>query len=193
MPKQSRTVILGVLLFMIGLPTACIKAQTQQAPSGTATYFGHDDLMAIKQKSADRPTNDTQVAVVDVNNEYHLAVGIAHRSKASVSTGGGGSVEHSEVAETYYIVSGSGILDTGGTMKDFKSQQPGAPNGASGPSSSGGEIVGGVSKPVGPGDVVIIPPNTPHRFSAINSDEIVYVVLRTDPHKLLPVMNLLGR
>jgi len=41
--------------------------------------------------------------------------------------------------------------------------------------------------------VVVIPPNTPHRFSEINSDEIVYVLVRTDPHKVLPVMNLLAK
>ena len=94
MPKRSRTVIMGVLLSMFMLSTACIQAQTQHMPRGTATYLSHDDLMAIKQKSADRPVNDTQVAVVDVNNnEFHLAVGIAHRSKASVNTPGGGGVE----------------------------------------------------------------------------------------------------
>jgi hypothetical protein len=39
---------------------------------------------------------------------------------------------------------------------------------------------------VGPGDVVIIPPNTPHWFSEISSDQIVYLVVRVDPHKILP-------
>jgi mannose-6-phosphate isomerase-like protein (cupin superfamily) len=185
---------LGVLLFMIGLPTAYIKAQTQQAPSGTATYFGHDDLMAIKQKSADKPVNDTQVAVASINNdEYHLAVGIAHRSKASVATPGGGGVEHSDITEVYYIISGNGVLNTGGTIKDLKDPQAGAPNGPSGPTANGGEIIGGVSRAVGPGDVVVVPPNTPHRFSAINTDEIVYVLVRPDPHKVLPVMNLLAK
>jgi quercetin dioxygenase-like cupin family protein len=39
---------------------------------------------------------------------------------------------------------------------------------------------------VGPGDVVIIPPNTPHWFSDIATDQIVYLVVRVDPHKVLP-------
>jgi mannose-6-phosphate isomerase-like protein (cupin superfamily) len=168
---------------------AHLQAQTQHVPGGTATYLSHDDLMAIEQKSADQPMNDSQVAVVDINNnEYHLGVGISHRSKASVK--GSGAVEHSDVAEVYYIVSGNAILNTGGTIKDLKGPRPGAPSGPSGPTSMGGEIVGGVSKPVGPGDVIIIPPNTPHRFSDIKSDEIVYVLVRPDPHKVLPLMNL---
>jgi mannose-6-phosphate isomerase-like protein (cupin superfamily) len=194
MPKRFRPGMLGVLLSMIVLPLSYLPAQTEHMPSGTATYFSHDDLMAIMQKTADQPASDAQVAVLDVNNsEYHIAVGIAHRSKASANTSGGASVEHSEVAEIYYIISGNAVLNTGGTMKDLKDPRPGAPNGPSGPSSSGGEIIGGVSKTVGPGDVVVIPPNTPHRFTAINSDEIVYVLVRTDPHKVLPVMNLLAR
>ena len=36
------------------------------------------------------------------------------------------------------------------------------------------------------GDVVIIPPNTPHTFTEITSDQIVYLVVRIDPHKVLP-------
>ena len=39
---------------------------------------------------------------------------------------------------------------------------------------------------IGPGDVVIIPPNTPHWFSEITSDQIVSLVVRVDPHKVLP-------
>jgi quercetin dioxygenase-like cupin family protein len=55
-----------------------------------------------------------------------------------------------------------------------------------GPSTNGGAIRGGVSRTIGPGDVVIIPPNTPHWFSNITSDQILYLILRVDPHKVLP-------
>ena len=188
MPKRFHAIVCA-LFSLICMPSlAHLQAQTQQPPSGTATYISHDDLMAVAQKSAAQLTNDSQVAVVGINNdEYHLAVGIAHRSKASVK--GSGAVEHNEVAEVYYIVSGSAILDTGGTLKDLKESKPGAPPTPSGPTASGSEIIGGVSKPVGPGDVIVIPPNTPHRFSEITSDEIVYVLVRPDPHKVLPLMN----
>jgi quercetin dioxygenase-like cupin family protein len=55
-----------------------------------------------------------------------------------------------------------------------------------GPTSSGTGIENGDSRKVGPGDVIIIPPNTPHGFSEITSERIVYVVTRIDPHKVLP-------
>jgi len=43
-----------------------------------------------------------------------------------------------------------------------------------------------VSRKIGPGDVVIIPPNTPHWFSDIPTSKIVYLVVRIDPDKVLP-------
>lgn len=194
---KTITLILGSIAFALALGAVhTLKGQTatQKLPRGTATYISNADLLAVAKRSADKPVNDTQVAVVDVNNgEYHLAVGIAHRSKASVSTPGGGGVEHSDITEVYHIISGNAILETGGTIKDLKQPQPGSANGPSGPTASGGEIMNAVSRPVGPGDVVIIPPNTPHRFSEISSDEIVYVLMRPDPHKVLPVMNLLEK
>ena len=196
MPKRSRLIVLGVLLSMFVISVLHIQAQSQHLPRGTAVVLPHDDLLAIKQKSADKPVNDTQVAVVPINNdEYRLAVGIAHRSKASVDTPGGGAVE-STVTSPRFIKHHFGQRDSqyGRHRKGSeRSLKPGAPNGPSGPTASGGEIIGGVSKAVGPGDVVVIPPNTPHRFSAINTDEIVYVLVRPDPHKVLPVMNLLAK
>jgi len=195
MPKRSRTLTSAVLLSsLVLLSLAYGQAQAQHLPSGTATYLSHDDLMAVKQKSADRAVNDTQVAVVDVNRgEYHVAVGIAHRSKESVNSASGGGIQHSDITEVYYIISGEAILDTGGTIKDLKDLPSAAAGGPSGPTSTGGEIIGGVSKAVGPGDVIVIPPNTPHRFSRIDSAEIVYVLMRPDPHKVLPVMNLIAK
>ena len=47
-------------------------------------------------------------------------------------------------------------------------------------------MLGGHSCKIGSGDVVIIPPNTPHWFTEITTDQIVYLVVRVDPHKVLP-------
>jgi hypothetical protein len=33
--------------------------------------------------------------------------------------------------------------------------------------------------------MVIIPPDTPHTFTEIATDRIVYMVVRVDPHKIL--------
>ena len=107
MPKVTRKIILGALAVVFTLTIAL----AQRLPRGTATILSSADLLATAKKSADKPVNDTQVAVVDVNNgEYHLAIGIAHRSKESVSTPGGGGVEHTDITEVYHIISGNATL-----------------------------------------------------------------------------------
>ncbi len=49
----------------------------------------------------------------------------------------------------------------------------------------GTRISNGHIRAVGPGDVVVVPPNTPVQFTEVNSGELVYLVLRVDPHKVL--------
>ena len=77
---------------------------------------------------------------------------------------------------------------TGGTIENMKETPADSPvvTTLNGPSSGGGKVVGGQSRNIGPGDVVVIPPNTPHWFTEITSDQIVYLVVRVDPHKVLP-------
>src|ERR1019366_2223573 len=186
MPKVSTKVISGTIAVVFTLAVALVWAQ--RLPRGTATYISAADVQAVANRSADKPANDTQIAVVGINNdEDRLAVGVAHRSKASLA--GQASYEHTDITEVYYIVSGSGVLLTGGTIENVKPPSSGSP---SGPTASGGKILNGVSRKVGPGDVIVIPPNTPHIFSSMDSDQVVYVLIRPDPHKVLPLMNLLG-
>ena len=52
--------------------------------------------------------------------------------------------------------------------------------------ATGGKIAGGQSRKIGPGDVVIVPPDTPHGWSDV-SDELIYLVVRMDPKKVLKV------
>lgn len=86
------------------------------------------------------------------------------------------------------MISGTGTLGTGGTIENAKQRASDveAVRILAGPSREGTRIVNGVSRNIGPGDVVIIPPNTPHTFTEITSDQIVYLVVRIDPHKVLP-------
>jgi Cupin domain len=77
---------------------------------------------------------------------------------------------------------------TGETIENMKGTPANSPvvTTLNGPSSGGGTVIGGQARNIGPGDVVIIPPNTPHWFTEITSDQIVYLVVRVDPHKVLP-------
>jgi mannose-6-phosphate isomerase-like protein (cupin superfamily) len=158
-------------------------------PRGTATDVPNADVEATLAKTAGAAVSDQAIRVVSINDEYNVGVGVVHRSRTGPGQKGNpNAVEHSQITEVYHFIRGNGTFVTGGTIDS--SREVAADSNVvkvlNGPSTSGGVVQGGASRKVGPGDVVIIPPNTPHWFSEIVSDEIVYLVVRVDPHKVLP-------
>jgi mannose-6-phosphate isomerase-like protein (cupin superfamily) len=93
---------------------------------------------------------------------------------------------HFKVSEIYHVMDGAGTLVTGGTMVNAKTRPPDSTSVKleDGPGASGTSILGGVSRRIKAGDVVIIPAGVPHWFSAIDGS-ITYVVMRVDPGRLL--------
>jgi len=88
----------------------------------------------------------------------------------------GDAIAHeTRTAEVYYILDGAGTLVTGGTIADLK-----PPPAGRNPGPRGDRIVGGVSRRVSAGDIIVIPGRTPHWFSALESD-IHYLIVRADP------------
>jgi mannose-6-phosphate isomerase-like protein (cupin superfamily) len=162
-------------------------AQGQHTPRGTAVDISRAEVEATVQKTASAAVSDQAIRVVSINGEYNVGVGVVHRAKTA-ATSTGGSVEHSQITEVYHVIEGNATFVTGGTIENARES---APDSAvvkvlNGPSTQGGVVSGGVSRKVAPGDVIVIPPNTPHWFSEITSDQIVYLVVRVDPHKVLP-------
>ena len=156
-------------------------------PRGMATDVSNADIMAAVQKTAASATSDQALRVVSINNEYNVSIGVVHRARRDRSQTGG-AIEHSQITEVYHVISGNGTLVTGGTIQNPTESAPASPvvTVLNGPSTGGSSVQDGVSRTLGPGDVVIIPPNTPHWFTEITSDQIVYLVVRMDPHKVLP-------
>jgi len=167
--------------------SASAIAQTPHTPRGTATDVTNADIVATLAKTASSPTSDQAIRVVSVNNEYNVSIGVVHRARREASQPGG-AIEHSQITEVYHVISGNGTLVTGGTIANPTESEPTSQvvTVLNGPSTGGSGVQGGVTRQVGPGDVVIIPPNTPHWFKEITSDQIVYLVVRVDPHKVLP-------
>jgi mannose-6-phosphate isomerase-like protein (cupin superfamily) len=191
MPK----VMFSVLAFAFALLlTNKFAAQTQTAPPvsphlprGTATDVSNAEIQSLVQKTAADRISDQAIRVVSINGEYNVGVGVVHRARTSGAQAGGG-IEHSQITEIYHVIEGNATLVTGGSMdntSEFPADHP-VVTVLNGPSTRGGPLQNGVSRKIGPGDVVIIPPNTPHWFSEITSEQIVYLVVRVDPHKVLP-------
>jgi len=187
-------ILLGFLgfafIFALAIPSG-FRAQTKSPvphlPRGTATDISSAEVQALVQKSAADRVSDQAIRVVNVNGEYNISIGVVHRSKTSGKDAPGG-IEHNQITEVYHVIEGNGTLVTGGTLdnpREIPADNP-VVTVLNGPSTGGSAIQNGVSRKIGPGDVVIIPPNTPHWFSEITSDKIVYLVVRVDPHKILP-------
>jgi mannose-6-phosphate isomerase-like protein (cupin superfamily) len=145
------------------------------------------EIQTTAQKMSSERVGDRAIRVVSINGEYNLGISVVRRAKTGGTSAPEG-IEHSQITEVYHVIEGHGTLVTGGQLVAPK-EVPANDETVTllnGPSTEGTRIQNGVSRKIGPGDVVIIPPNTPHWFSEIVSDQIVYLVVRVDPNKVLP-------
>jgi mannose-6-phosphate isomerase-like protein (cupin superfamily) len=171
----------SALLLLAGLTYA------QHTPRGAATDISGDEIAAVVKANSAPAVSDKQIRVVNIDNEYNIGVGVVQRKRTEGKQAANG-IEHSQITEIYHVLEGTATLVTGGDIENVK-ETPATSQIVTvlnGPSSTGGAIKGGTSRPVKAGDVIVIPPNTPHWFSEITSDRVVYLVIRVDPHKVLP-------
>jgi len=169
------------LLFAL---VVAVPAGAQTAQIAPAADIANTEIQSAFQKTASLPVSDQQLRMVTVNGEYNVGAALVHRAKTSGGDAGP-ALAHSQISEVYYIISGNGTIVTGGMLEDAKDVT--APNAVTliGPSIAGTKILNGKSRQVGPGDMIIIPASTPHIFTEITTDRIVYIVVRVDPHKVL--------
>jgi mannose-6-phosphate isomerase-like protein (cupin superfamily) len=111
-----------------------------------------------------------------------------------VTTGvpsGATGIAHDGQTETYVIVSGSGVLITGGQILNGNRSAPqsNVTLVLNGPSCSGAIVGQVVSREVRVGDVIIIPAGVPHGWSSI-PDHVDYLSIRPDPERYIaPYVN----
>jgi len=161
-----------------------VLAQAAPAARGVATDIKASDVQALAKSMSKLPGGDELLKVTSINNgEYNVAVAVVHRAKAENIAA---SLEHNQITEIYHVISGSGMMVSGGTMDNSKAATDPHTIEVVGPSDGGGKISGGTVRRISAGDVVIIPPNVPHGWTEVN-EELVYLVVRMDPHKVLKV------
>jgi hypothetical protein len=152
------------------------------APAGPVVAFDilKSDIDLLLKNS---PQGDQQIRVVDMG-KYNLGVGIIHRGPTNDKPGDPiKGPYHDQTAEVYIILSGGGILTTGGVL-DKKEPSTGV-NVMNGPGGNATAGRGAYSRKVGPGDVIIIPPGVLHAWSQI-IDQVTYLSVRPDPDRVLP-------
>jgi len=115
--------------------------------------------------------------------KYNLAVGVVYRGPTTDKPGDPTTgTYHDQVAEIYIVLSGSGILTTGGSKDKKPRPEYLLPTG---PGGSGTVGPGAYSRKVQTGDIVLIPPGVLHAWSKI-TDHVTYLSMRPDPERALP-------
>jgi mannose-6-phosphate isomerase-like protein (cupin superfamily) len=135
---------------------------------------------------------DSVLRVLSIGGKYNVGISLVSRSKVNGKTPPD-AIVHDSITEVYQIIEGRGILVTGGSLdspKRIPSDDP-IVHLIVGPSSESKSITGGTQYDVKPGDIIIIPPHTPHGFIEIKTKKIVYTLIRIDTEKVLELKNSL--
>ena len=109
------------------LITAATAALTLFPLAGLAQDQATDVLKADIEAVLNSPEGgvDRQISVVDIG-KLNVAVGVLQRGPTGDSAGPTTAIEHSQVTEVYYVVSGSGTLITGTAVDDQEQIAPDA-------------------------------------------------------------------
>jgi len=161
----------GMLLVL--LTSAVVSAQ---APTPPAVDVPASAVRAFIDALPRDVVSDRSIRTVDVGGYRVGAFGV-FRPKAARGTA---QLHRVRTYEIYYMLKGAGTLVTGGTMVDPQESKTSPTN------VSGSGIKGGVSRRLTPGDIVVIPGNTPHWWSELEGD-IEYLIFRPDPDNRLPL------
>lgn len=166
-----------ILLIVIAMMSVFVVAQTPapaQAPIAT-DVTAESIKQFIDALPRDR-VSDNPIRGVEVTGDYRIGVYGVYRPK---ELPGGSNLHQVNTTEIYYMLSGYATLVTGGTMTEARQENSNWVRGEG--------IVGGVSRRVGPGDVIIIPGHTPHWFSELETD-LEYLIFRPDPDNRVPLL-----
>jgi len=127
------------------------------APGSPGTFKAGAELEAAIKKAA-ATTPDMATAAVSNTDQYRI--NIVHRGKAA------GAIAHPGNTELHYIIDGAATIVTGGTIV----RPAGGGNGAA-------TIQNGESRHMVKGDVIIVPPNTPHWYKDVEGT-VTYLEVR---------------
>ncbi len=169
--------------FVAAIPLVFTAGVQAQEPDN-ATHIPYAEIMTVFENLGD--TIDQQIRIVDIGDDLNVAVGILRRAGTRTEGEEVTSILHHRVTEVYYILSGSGILVTGGDETDpieFPADAT-AVRELIGPSGRR-TVTDGQVQAVAAGDIVVIPAGVPHGFRHIQ-EQITYLSIRVDHEQVLP-------
>ena len=125
-------------------------------------YWSAAELKGLSKPLSNKPDAKTSL-------ENLASFGSADHAMMVHREGSGQAEQHEAEADLMVIVSGKGDLIIGGTMPGAKTTAAGELRGPS--------IDGGSHQKLGPGDIIHVPPKTPHQVM-LDGPQITYFVLK---------------
>jgi mannose-6-phosphate isomerase-like protein (cupin superfamily) len=176
---MSAGYVAGIATTWTASAAAQPAAQTQPAnwgkiplapDQGKPTYWSGDDLKKVHSQLAQRSNGRIVSRPFDLlelpfNRTHYFD--IVHRPAATTPPT---AEQHEGVTDVYYVIGGSGTVTVGGDIEDRRV----VPNR---PGEYQGLLRGGQSYKVKSGDVLSVPPNTPHA-SVGDAGGLTYVLLK---------------
>lgn len=177
---KTRRCALALLLLWAAVPAS---AQTPGGPPPTiATDVTAEEISAVLKNLKG---GDEEVRIVNVGKENF---GVAVLRRGALKPGATiTALNHVQLTEVYYILSGSGTLVTGGevsNVKPFPSTHVLVTT-VVGPTNTAVFTKPTQTRRVKQGDVVIIPAGVYHGWSEV-PDHVEYISMRPDPDRVLP-------
>jgi mannose-6-phosphate isomerase-like protein (cupin superfamily) len=159
---------------------AWAQKKPEPATPGQAIIIKDAAMQAKLKDMIAAKLQDDAVKIVNTP-EGNLGIFLIHLNPGQTPQEPVSLMSHDEVSEVYYVLKGEGFLFHGGTMAN---PTPRDLTTTGGP-SKGGPGQNKQTEQVGPGDLFVIPPNTPHQVNLGAKTEMLYLVIRIDPKKHL--------
>ena len=137
------------LAFALLIAAASAAPVIAQTPDPTA-FATPADVQALV-RSMDREMKPGQIFAMKPLVRAGISV-----ASVELWKGPGKPAVHPTDAEYAIVVAGAGVLVSGGTLVDAKVTNAGL--------TEGSRIEGGTSRPLAPGDVIMVPAGVPHAF-----------------------------
>src|SRR5262247_2179708 len=131
---------------------------TTPAPPGSAGIYKSDAELTVTLKKAIAAADGNQSSSPIANTDQYR-INIVHREKAA------GALAHEGNTELHYIIEGTGVVVTGGTIV----------RGSGGVNSA--TVQGGETHAVKKGDVIIVPAGSAHWYKEVTTP-ITYLEVR---------------
>ena len=158
------------------------KPMPANTPGATYTVIRGGDLQAIAAQTG----GDTSIRVVTSPAGNYGAYVLTYQPTAPQPGGTINGTYHSDVAEIYYVLNGTGTALLGGELENATESDPegnGVKN-VTGP-SAGGTLKGATAVRFTPGTILIVPPGVPHQAGYDIISKTDYLIFRIDPKKLI--------